>query len=277
MRVGLMHVAGDHAFDVVADGGGDEEGLVRGAAEGEDFADVVAEADVEHAIDFIADDEFDVVEDEGAAFLHVHDAAGGADDDVGLMAELFELCGDFGATVGEGEADGLVFGEAAHFGFDLDGELARGDDDEGLEGLAADGRSSFWRMGRPKAAVFPVPVRAWPRTSTPVRATGIIFSWISEGVEKWISAREWSSGGLESELFEGGGEFDFDVMVRFAAPKVGGVFVVLCFGVAFGEIVLLCPRVVGFVFVAHGLNGLLWATAIAIAATAAPRGPRDSP
>ena len=48
--LGIAHVLGDHALDVFVDGGGDEHGLVRGAAEGEDFADVIAEADVEHAV-----------------------------------------------------------------------------------------------------------------------------------------------------------------------------------------------------------------------------------
>ncbi len=45
-------------------------------------------------------------------------------------------------------------------------------------------RSRRWMIGRPNAAVLPVPVRAWPMMSAPARATGIIFSWISEGVTK---------------------------------------------------------------------------------------------
>ena len=54
----------------------------------------------------------------------------------GWWESCFEVALDFGAAVGEGEADGLVLGEAFHFGFDLDGELAGGDDDDGLERAA---------------------------------------------------------------------------------------------------------------------------------------------
>jgi hypothetical protein len=42
-------------------------------------------------------------------------------------------------------------------------------------------------MGIAKAAVFPVPVRAWPKTSFPCKALGIIPAWTGEGV--WYSAR----------------------------------------------------------------------------------------
>ncbi len=206
---GVMHVAGDHFFDVVGDGGGDEHGLVGGAAEGEDFADVVAEADVEHAVDFIADDEFDVIEDEGTAFLHVHDAARGADDDVGLVAEGFELGGDFGAAVGEGEADGFVFGEAAHFGFDLDGEFAGGDDDEALEG---EGEVEFLDDGEAEGGGFAGARAGLSEAVDAGEGDGDHFFLdfggggevdVGEGVE---------DGGFDAELFDGGGEFVFGVV-----------------------------------------------------------------
>ena len=34
----------------------------------------------------------------------------------------------------------------------------------------------------PKARVLPVPVRAWPMRSVPIRATGRVISWIANGV-----------------------------------------------------------------------------------------------
>ena len=40
----------------------------------------------------------------------------------------------------------------------------------------------------PNAAVLPVPVRAWPRISTPASARGISRAWISEGVVNFASA-----------------------------------------------------------------------------------------
>src|SRR5437879_2833864 len=43
-------------------------------------------------------------------------------------------------------------------------------------------------MGMPKAAVLPVPVRAWPRMSTPASARGMSSDWISEGVTKLSTA-----------------------------------------------------------------------------------------
>src|SRR5688572_27498327 len=45
-----------------------------------------------------------------------------------------------------------------------------------------------WRMGMAKAAVLPVPVRAWPRMSTPSSARGISMFWMAEGTVNFISA-----------------------------------------------------------------------------------------
>src|SRR6185312_3015487 len=38
-----------------------------------------------------------------------------------------------------------------------------------------------WRIGSEKAAVFPVPVAAWPRTSLPAMRAGIVSVWIGVG------------------------------------------------------------------------------------------------
>ena len=40
------------------------------------------------------------------------------------------------------------------------------------------------RIGSTKAAVFPVPVCASPRTSRPSSAAGMVWSWIGRGVSK---------------------------------------------------------------------------------------------
>ena len=55
------------------------------------------------------------------------------------------------------ELRGIPYGETISYG-----ELAR-------------------RIGNPNAAVFPVPVRAWPRMSWPASAGGISCRWISLG------------------------------------------------------------------------------------------------
>ncbi len=38
--------------------------------------------------------------------------------------------------------------------------------------------SIFWSNGRPKAAVLPVPVLAWPRMSFPVSISGMSVDWM---------------------------------------------------------------------------------------------------
>src|SRR5437764_1299588 len=57
----------------------------------EDAADVVAEADVEHAVDLVEDDEADVAEVDDVAVEQVHDASGRADDDLGAVAQELHL------------------------------------------------------------------------------------------------------------------------------------------------------------------------------------------
>ena len=42
--------------------------------------------------------------------------------------------------------------------------------------------SAYSTIGRPKAAVLPVPVWAWPITSLPSRSGGIACSWIGVGL-----------------------------------------------------------------------------------------------
>ncbi len=230
---GVDHVPGDHALDVIADGRGDEEGLVLNAAEGEDFADVVAESDVEHAIDFIADDKFHVVEDEGTAFLEVHDAAGGADDDVGLMFKLFELAGDFGATVGEGEAYGFVLGEAAHFGFDLDGKLAGGNDDEGLERL---GEIEFLEDGEAEGGGLAGAGAGLPEDIDAGEGDGDHFFLDFGGGDEMDLGEGVEDGGFEAELLEGGGKFDFYVwFMMFVLLHLFVEFVLIIGGCGWGH------------------------------------------
>ena len=47
--------------------------------------------------------------------------------------------------------------------------------------------STFCNRGSPKAAVFPVPVCAWPIMSLPSNTTGIAWAWIGEASSKPIS------------------------------------------------------------------------------------------
>ena len=68
---------------------------------------------------------------------------------------------------------------------DLDRELAGGGEDQGDRALGASNLPlvsvSFERIGSAKAAVLPVPVWAWPITSTPESTAGMIAAWMGEG------------------------------------------------------------------------------------------------
>ena len=55
----------------------------------------------------------------------------------------------------------------------------------------------LFKIGSEKAAVFPVPVWALPRTSLPSKRAGIDAAWIGVGFIKLISSKE-----LKIELFK---------------------------------------------------------------------------
>ena len=46
-------------------------------------------------------------------------------------------------------------------------------------GVPSPGDRIRWSSGMPKPSVLPVPVRAWPMTSSPARASGRVSSWIA--------------------------------------------------------------------------------------------------
>ena len=47
--------------------------------------------------------------------------------------------------------------------------------------VSSEAGSMYWSRGNPNAAVFPVPVCAWPITSCPESSSGIARSWIAVG------------------------------------------------------------------------------------------------
>ncbi len=68
--------------------------------------DVVAEADVEHAVDFVEDDLTHVVEVQVAVLVEIHQAAGGRDDDLGVALRVLHLLGNRLAAVDGDALDG---------------------------------------------------------------------------------------------------------------------------------------------------------------------------
>src|SRR5207248_5940706 len=93
---------------------------------------VIAETDVEHAIHFVEHDEADIVEVDDAAIEQVDHAAGRADDDLGVVLEEFHLGGDFLAAIDGDGSDGGMLADALDFRFNLNGQLASGNQDQGL-------------------------------------------------------------------------------------------------------------------------------------------------
>ncbi len=95
---------------------------MRAAAE--NFFDVGAKADVEHAVGLVEDDDFQIAQLQRAAGEMIENAAGRADDDFGAAAQFIDLSAN-GLTAVEG--DGMQFAavrELDNFFTDLDGKLA---------------------------------------------------------------------------------------------------------------------------------------------------------
>ena len=129
-------------FDVVLDDLGDVGVEGRGVAHRlaglwkrtDDAADGGEEAHVEHAIDFIEDEHVDGADVDLATAKEVFQASGGGDDEARATIEVIEL-----RVLGEAAADedGVVPGLGDELGVGLKhlhGELAGGEEDEGLDG-----------------------------------------------------------------------------------------------------------------------------------------------
>jgi len=94
---GVVEGEGCESLDLRRHGCREEEGLaVLVAALLDDAADIREEAHVEHAVDFIEDEEIDGIEAEGAAFDVVEQASRGGDNNVHAGFEVVDL-----ATVGD--------------------------------------------------------------------------------------------------------------------------------------------------------------------------------
>jgi len=98
---------------------------------------------------------------------------GRRDDDVGARGELAGLVIEVSAPVDSENppADGLCE-DLEHFG-DLNGELARRDEDERPR-CAGPARGVRMSIGKPNASVLPEPVLALPHTSRPASASSIV-------------------------------------------------------------------------------------------------------
>ena len=111
-------------------GGGEHEGLAAGGGGcGDDFADLVFEAFVEHAVCFVEYHVVDIAEGGGAFLYEIVQSTGSGDDDVcGFQGQALRVFGDTAVDADGGEVGGG--GEVLDLVVDLRGEFAgRGDDD----------------------------------------------------------------------------------------------------------------------------------------------------
>ena len=139
---GILQAPFREGLDGRRHGGGEEEGLaLAGRAEVDDLAHVGEEAHVEHAVDLVEDEGFDVTEIEGAPGMEVEEAAGGGDDDVGALFEGFDLLAVADAAIEEGDLVAAVLAVVFEGLGDLVGEFAGGLEDE------ADGAAGGFVLG----------------------------------------------------------------------------------------------------------------------------------
>ena len=105
----------------------------------EDVADVVAETDVEHAVDFVQNHEADVLEADDAAVEKVDHAAGGADQHLGAVLEMLHLRDDFLSAEHGRDADRCELRQPFQLFFHLLGQLTGRHENDRLRGQSLGG------------------------------------------------------------------------------------------------------------------------------------------
>ena len=121
--------AGD-AADGVGDRGREEQRLAVLRAVIDDAGDVLDEAHVQHAVDFVHDQHLDGLQVQDLLLMQVEQAARGRDDDIDAFFERLDLGAVAYAAVEERGAGAEVLAVLLEVLVDLDGELARRDEDE---------------------------------------------------------------------------------------------------------------------------------------------------
>ena len=155
--------------------------LAWGGQLAEDPLDVGPKPDVEHAIRLVEHHVNDIAQIERAALDVVEHAAGGADDQVDSPRERANLF--FDRLAAEYAADlRRQTPSPASESRRRSAASARGSVPGRSPEDLARRASSISINGIPNAAVFPVPVLAWPMTSRPSRASGMKAAWMGVGV-----------------------------------------------------------------------------------------------
>ena len=99
----LQHLVGK-LFDLVREGGGEQQALAVGRQQREDAADVRDEAHVEHAVGFVENEELDLAEGDGFLLDVVEQSARRSDDDFDAATQFLDLRVHVHAAVDTGAA-----------------------------------------------------------------------------------------------------------------------------------------------------------------------------
>src|SRR5690606_32979334 len=124
---GVGEVGGGDPADGRRHGGGEQGGAAASGNLAGDLLDVLGKTHPEHLVGLVEDEEADTGEVEAAALHEVHDPAGGADDDLGTLAQATQLRREARAAVDGQHVDAVeVGGEGGDRVAHLDGELPGG-------------------------------------------------------------------------------------------------------------------------------------------------------
>ncbi len=118
--------------DFVGHGGREKERLSFGGHLLQDSFDVGSEADIEHSVGFIEDDDADSGRVEMAPSHHVNDSAGGTDDNLRARAKFANLSIESLAAVDAGHLEAEIADEFFPFLMDLVDQFSRWAEDEDL-------------------------------------------------------------------------------------------------------------------------------------------------
>ena len=176
----LVHVPMGELPDIRVDRGRQQHRLAWRRQFAEDSLDIGPEPDVEHPIGLVEHHVNDIAQIKRTALDVVEHAARGADRQVDTPRESANLL--FDRLAAEYAAD--PHGEPIA-SFWISATICCVSSRVGARTIACGPRaraSSISISGIPKAAVFPVPVLAWPMTSRPSRASGIKAVWMGVGV-----------------------------------------------------------------------------------------------
>ena len=128
----VFEVSLGEGFDFRRHGGTEEQGLVFVNEAGKDKLDIGEEAHVEHFVGFIQHEGLDVGERQGAVVEQVDETAGGGDENVDAVGKFAFLDIHWKAAIDGKGLNGGELGNLADLFDVLNGQLAGGDEDEGL-------------------------------------------------------------------------------------------------------------------------------------------------